>query len=81
MRHLVHGSRGYDLDLVAKERAPARGASFPTLHDEMNSSCTTQMRRPCLYVGQAEEAGKYPHPSGVILLPILVTTNTDISDD
>ncbi|WP_210394712.1 hypothetical protein [Porphyromonas sp. HMSC065F10] len=34
------------LDHVAMERAPARGASFHTPHDEMNSFRTTQMRHP-----------------------------------
>ena len=32
------------LDLVAKKRAPARGASFPTLHDERNDYGVAQVR-------------------------------------
>ena len=32
------------LDHVAKKRAPTRGASFPTLHNELRGFCTTLMR-------------------------------------
>ena len=34
------------LDHVAKKRAPTRGASFPTLHNELSGFCATQMRNP-----------------------------------
>ena len=35
------------LDPGLKNGHPCRGASFPSLHDEMNSFCTAQMRHPC----------------------------------
>ena len=47
------------LDPVLKSGHPCRGASYPTLHDELNSFCTAQMRQPC------------PLRSRLFLIPIL----------
>ena len=42
------GLRGYAPRPVAKERAPARGASFPTLLNELMDFCATYMRHSCV---------------------------------
>ena len=35
------------LDPGLKSGHPSRGASFPTLHDELDDICKAQMRHPC----------------------------------
>ena len=55
------------LDLVAKQRAPTRGASFPTLHNELMDFCATQMRHPY-------PRGPFCHPGVMFFVQIAVFT-------
>ena len=61
------------LDPGLKSGHPRRGASFPTLHNELNRFCTTQMRPPL---------DIFPNPSltGSDLLPVLGITKPGFSD-
>ena len=54
---------GTTLDRVAKKRVAARGASFPTLHNELNGFCTTQIGRPHLTIRE-----KVGYPVKCVLL-------------
>ena len=38
------------LDPGLKSGHPYRGASFPTLHDELDDLCKAQMRHPCCFI-------------------------------
>ena len=61
------------LDPGLKNGHPCRGASFPTLHNELNRFCTTHMRPPLdIFLTLS--------PTGSDLLPELVIADTGNSD-
>ena len=61
------------LDPGLKSGHPCRGASFPTLHNELNRFCTTQVRPPLdIFLTLS--------PTGSDLLPVLVIADTGNSD-